>query len=250
MPPLPNRDCGLDILKRFTFINLDGGAEDVQKSARYTHLTFDCYGTLIDWRAGIERELARALGTVKLRGSQLLAAYVEAEKSQESVYKKYREVLRETIGSMSDILGVEVPGAAAREFAASVPKWPAFPDTAKFLREMGSRGFKRYILSNVDNDLLEETIEEHGLDIDGFVTAEDVGSYKPSPAHWIKFMEKTGTPRGRVLHCAQSVYHDIIPTQVMGIDSAWVNRYGEKLGPGIQPHFICDNLENLAKALG
>jgi len=222
----------------------------VQKGARFTHLTFDCYGTLIDWRAGIEHELARALGGVKLSGTRLLAAYVEAEKVQESTYKKYREVLRQTVVSMSDVLGVEVSDAAAREFAASVPKWPAFPDTAKFLRDMGSRGLKRYILSNVDNDLLEETVGEHGLDVDGFVTAEEVGSYKPNPAHWIKFMEKTSTQRTRLLHCAQSVYHDIIPTQIMGIASAWVNRYGEKLGSGIQPDFICDNLENLARALG
>jgi len=221
----------------------------VRESARFTHLTFDCYGTLIDWRAGIERELARSLGSVRLTGARLLAAYVEAEKSQESAYKKYREVLRETVVSMSEALGVEVSDAAAHEFAASVPRWPAFPDTANFLREMGSRGFKRYILSNVDNDLLEETIDVHGLDIDGFVTAEDVGSYKPNPAHWISFLEKTNIQRGKMLHCAQSVYHDIIPTQIMGIASAWVNRYGEKLGPGIQPDFISDNLENLARAL-
>jgi len=222
----------------------------VQKGQRFTHLTFDCYGTLIDWRTGIERELVRALGGVRLSGTRLLAAYVEAEKLQESTYKKYREVLRETVVSMSGVLGVEVSDAAAREFAASVPKWPAFVDTAKFLRDMGSKGLKRYILSNVDNDLLEETIREHGLDVDGYVTAEEVGSYKPNLAHWIKFMEKTSAQRTRVLHCAQSVYHDIIPTQIMGIASAWVNRYGEKLGPGIQPDFICDNLENLGRALG
>jgi len=223
----------------------------VQMSARFTHLTFDCYGTLIDWRAGIERELVRALGGgVKLGGSRLLAAYVESEKSQESAYKKYREVLRETVVSMSGVLGAEVTDSAAREFAASVPKWPAFPDTAKFLREAGSRGFKRYILSNVDNDLLEETISRHGLEVDGFVTAEEVGSYKPNPAHWIRFMDKTGTQKRSMLHCAQSVYHDIIPTQSMGISSAWVNRYDEKLGAGVEPSFICDSLENLARALG
>ena len=222
----------------------------MKKSTGFTHLTFDCYGTLIDWRAGIERELARALGSVKLSGQRLLAAYVEAEKSQESTYKKYREVLRETVVSMSGILAVEVTFAAAQEFAASVPRWPAFPDTAKFLREAGSKGFKRYILSNVDTDLLEETISRHGLEVDGYVTAEEVGSYKPNPAHWMRFMEKSGARKRSVLHCAQSVYHDILPTQSMGIASAWVNRYDEKLGPGVEPTIICDSLENLARALG
>ncbi|HYA55912.1 MAG TPA: HAD-IA family hydrolase [Nitrososphaerales archaeon] len=223
----------------------------MQKSARLTHLTFDCYGTLIDWRTGIEQELARALGGgVRLGGARLLDAYVEAEKSQESTYKKYGEVLRGTVISMSEVLGVEVTDSAAREFAASVPKWPVFQDTAKFLREIGSRGLGRYILSNVDNDLLEETIVRHGLEVDGFVTAEEVGSYKPNPAHWIRFMEKTGTHKGNILHCAQSVYHDIIPTQSMGIASAWVNRYDEKLDQGVEPLYICDSLENLARVLG
>ena len=220
------------------------------KSTRFTHLTFDCYGTLIDWRTGIERELTKALeGRVKLSGTHLLAAYVEAEKSQEATYRKYREVLQETVVSMSGVLGAEITDSAAREFAASVPKWPAFPDTARFLREAGSRGFKRYILSNVDNDILEETIKRHGLEVDGCVTAEEVGSYKPNPAHWIRFMAKTGIQKGSMLHCAQSVYHDIIPTQSMGIPSAWVNRYDEKLGPRVEPSYICDSLENLAGVL-
>ena len=222
----------------------------MQKSAGFTHLTFDCYGTLIDWRAGIERELARTVGGVKLGRPQLLAAYVEAEKSQESTYKKYREVLRETVISMSGVLGATVTNGAAQAFAGSVARWPAFPDSAGFLREMGSRGLKRYILSNVDNDLLEETVRRHGFEVDGFVTAEEVGSYKPRPGHWERFFQKTGAKREGVLHVAQSVYHDILPTQSMGIASAWVNRYDEKLGPGVEPLFICDSLENLAKALG
>jgi 2-haloacid dehalogenase len=236
-------------LTAFTLNNRGPSAGNVRARTEFTHLTFDCYGTLIDWRSGIERELVRAVGDVKLSGHQLLTAYVEAEKSQESTYKKYREVLRQTVVSMSEVLGVEVSGSAALEFADSVPEWPAFPDTAKFLREMGSRGYRRFILSNVDNDLLEETIHNHGLEVDGFVTAEEVSSYKPNLAHWIRFMEKTGTQKGKVLHCAQSIYHDIMPTQVLGIASAWVNRYGGALGSGIEPSYICDTLENLAQAL-
>jgi len=222
---------------------------NVRKSPMFTHLTFDCYGTLIDWRAGIESELVSALGDMKLSGQTLLAAYVEAEKSQESDYRRYREVLRRTVVSMSGTLGVAVTDAAARRFAGSVPKWPAFPDTAKFLRDMGSRGFKRYILSNVDNDILEETLRRQGLEVDGFVTAEEVGSYKPNPGHWEEFFKRTGAKRGELLHVAQSVYHDIIPAQSMGIASAWVNRYDEKLGLGVEPSFICDSLENLALLL-
>ena len=222
---------------------------NVHKSARFSHLTFDCYGTLVDWRVGIERELARTLGSLQLSGQRLLAAYVEAEKSHESTYKTYREVLRETVASMSGALGVTVTDTAAQEFAASVPSWPAFPDAAEFLRETGSKGFKRYILSNVDNDLLEETIRRNGLQVDGFITAQEVGSYKPRPAHWERFFQKTGAKKEGVLHVAQSVYHDIIPAQAMGLASAWVNRYNEPLPGATSPTFVTDSLAHLSELL-
>jgi len=217
---------------------------------RYRYLTFDCYGTLIDWKSGIEQELLAALGSTSIRGQELLDAYVEAEREQESGYKKYREVLRETVGSLSERLGVVVSAEAAGRFAQSVPRWPAFQDTAEFLREMGSRGYKRYILSNVDDDILEETVKANGLDVDGWVTAEEVSSYKPNPAHWLRFMQRTGAKKGDVLHVAQSVYHDIIPCQRMGIASAWVNRYNERMPLRPRPLFVSDSLAHLAGLLG
>jgi 2-haloalkanoic acid dehalogenase type II len=213
------------------------------------YLTFDCYGTLIDWRTGIERELRAAVGDIEVGGQDLLNAYVESEKKQEGVYKKYREVLRLTALSMSTRLGTKVTEKAAREFAGSVPRWPVFPDTNKFLGEMGSRGYKRFILSNVDNDLLEGTIKRSGLEVDGYVTAEEVGSYKPNPGHWKRFMEKTGAEKTDILHVAQSVFHDIVPTQAMGIRSAWVNRYHEPMPRGPQPQFVADTLAHLARIL-
>lgn len=221
----------------------------MREDPEFTHLTFDCYGTLIDWRAGIERELVSALGDLKIGGQKLLAAYVEAEKSQESEYRKYREILRGSVASLSGVLGAKVSDAAAREFAGSVPKWPAFPDTALFLREMGSKGYERYILSNVDNDLLEETIRRHGLEVDGFVTAEEVGSYKPKPGHWERFFKMTGARKDRVLHVAQSVYHDIVPARAMGLATAWVNRYHEPMPEAASPTLVTDSLAHLAELL-
>jgi 2-haloalkanoic acid dehalogenase type II len=216
---------------------------------KYRYLTFDCYGTLIDWRTGIESSLLAAIGDVGIKGQALLEAYVAAEKEEESTYKKYREVLRKTAISMSGRLGVDVTEEAARKFAASVPSWPVFADTAEFLREMGMRGYKRYILSNVDTDLLEETIRNHGLEVDGFVTAEEVGSYKPNTGHWLRFMKKTGAGKEEILHVAQSIYHDIIPTNEMGIASAWINRYDERMPEGAQPLFVSDSLAHLAETL-
>jgi 2-haloalkanoic acid dehalogenase type II len=216
---------------------------------KYRYLTFDCYGTLIDWRAGIESSLLAAVGEVRIRGKALLDAYVTAEKEEESTYKKYREVLRRTAISMSGSLGAEVTEESARRFAASVPTWPVFADTSEFLHEMGERGYMRYILSNVDTDLLDETIRNHRLEVDGFVTAEEVGSYKPNAGHWLRFMKKTGAGKEEVLHVAQSIYHDIIPTGGMGIASAWVNRYNEPMPEGIQPLFVSDSLAHLAESL-
>lgn len=215
----------------------------------YRYLTFDCYGTLIDWRTGIERELISALGPLHLRGQDLLNAYGTAERREEAEYKKYREVLRRSVLSMSRELGVKVSEEGARRFADSVPRWPAFPDTEKFLHDMGLKGLKRYILSNVDDDLLEGTIKNNRLEVDGFVTAEQVGSYKPRTGHWDEFLRRTGAAKQEVLHVAQSVYHDIIPTQGLGISSAWVNRYAEPLPAGASPLVISDSLAALASAL-
>ena len=216
---------------------------------RYRYLTFDCYGTLIDWRSGIEAGLRSSFGRLGLGGQELLGAYVEEEKVQESAYMKYREVLSRTALSIAGSLGVSMSRGAADRFAASVPDWPAFQDTRRFLRDMGSKGYQRYILSNVDNDLLEGTIRNNRLEVDGYVTAEEVGSYKPNPGHWKEFMRRTGAKREEMLHVAQSIFHDIIPTQRMRIGAAWVNRYHEGLSPDAAPLIISDSLKSLGELL-
>jgi len=214
----------------------------------FRFLTFDCYGTLIDWKTGIELSLKRAFGGFPLQGKGLLDVYVLAEKEEEKSYKKYREVLRNSAlrlrptHSAADL-------SAAEAFANSVPSWPAFPDTRRALRALGKSGYARYILSNVDTDLLEGTIRNNGLEVEGYVTAEEVGSYKPNPGHWLRFMRKTGTKKRDILHVAQSIYHDILPTQEMGIASAWVNRYREPLPANAHPAYIVDSLESLVKLL-
>jgi len=207
------------------------------------YLTFDCYGTLIDWKKGIEESLRASIGSLSVSGDQLMKAYLEAEKEEESTYKSYREVLAGSALRLSGPLGVRVDREAAESFAGSVPRWPAFPDTAEALKELGRRGYRRYILSNVDDDLLEGTIANNGLEVDGFVTAQQVGSYKPDPGHWEEFMKRTGARKEEMLHVAQSVFHDVVPTQELGIASAWVNRYSEPLPPGAAPAFIVDSME-------
>jgi 2-haloacid dehalogenase len=218
--------------------------------SEFRYLTFDCYGTLIDWRKGIEVALNKALGKLPMGGRDLQDAYEAAEKRQESDYKSYRQVLASTAGDLAAEFGVEAKPEALTKFAGSVPEWPAFPDTAEALRAMGRKGYKRYILSNVDTDLLRGTIQQNGLSVDGYVTAEECKSYKPAFGHWMRFMEKTGARKEEILHVAQSVYHDIVPTGRLGIASAWVNRYAQALPSGAAPIYICDSLASLVQLLG
>ena len=216
---------------------------------KYAYLTFDCYGTLIDWRAGIETALRSVLGDTGLGRDELLRRYVSAEQEEEKVYKKYRQVMENSIKSVSKDLGLAIDGGAARRFASSLPTWPAFPDSAEFLRETGRRGYRRYILSNVDKDLLRETLSNARLSVDGSVTAEDVTSYKPEENHWLEFMRRTGARRDQILHVAQSVYHDIVPTQRLGIASAWINRYGERFPKDASASIVSDDLAYLEDLL-
>jgi 2-haloacid dehalogenase len=217
--------------------------------SRFRYLTFDCYGTLIDWRTGIEAALNSALGKLPIKGHALLDAYEAAEKRQEDEYKGYRDVLASTAGDLAARFGMKADPRALARFAASVPEWPAFPDTAEALRALGKKGYKRYILSNVDTDLLNGTIARSKLSVDGFVTAEECKSYKPAFGHWIKFMDVTGAKKEEILHVAQSVFHDIAPTGKLGIASAWVNRYAQPLPAGAGPIYICDSLASLVPLL-
>jgi 2-haloacid dehalogenase len=228
-----------------------GHQEEVSEGRElgFEYLTFDCYGTLIDWKTGIAAALGGHLERTDLTPERILTAYLEAEKEEEGAYKLYRQVLRDTAISTAKRLGMRITESGAEEFATSVPSWPVFPDTVKALKSLGKAGYSRHILSNVDTDLLEETIRRNGLEIDGYVTAEEVRSYKPASAHWERFLEKTHSKKSRVLHVAQSVYHDILPTQAIGIASAWVNRYAEALPKRARPLYISDSLENLAALL-
>jgi 2-haloalkanoic acid dehalogenase type II len=215
----------------------------------FDYLTFDCYGTLIDWRSGIETALKKALGALPVSGTQLLDAYIEAEAKEEASYKLYRRVLADSATEVSKKFGRELDRSAADDFASSVPLWPAFGDTAEALKRLGRMGYERYILSNVDTDQLKQTVSRQGLEVDGFVTAEQTKSYKPVYGHWETFIERTGARKERILHVAQSIFHDIVPAGELGISSAWVNRYSQAIPQGVHPAFISDSLGHLADRL-
>jgi 2-haloacid dehalogenase len=217
---------------------------------KFTHLTFDCYGTLIDWRKGIETHLGQLLRMNGLASSvSVYPLYVKLEAEEEGKYKSYREILRDTAIKVAEHFRVPITESEAKLFAESVPSWPPFGDTVESLKELGKSGYKRVILSNIDRDLLKETILQNGLDVDGYITAEDVGSYKPSFGHWNRFFETYKASKGATLHVAQSTYHDIIPGSKLAICTAWINRYSEASPPGINPTYVLSDLRGLLKLL-
>ena len=215
---------------------------------KFTHLTFDCYGTLVDWRKGIETHLGELLRSNGLpSGVNVFPLYVKLEAEEEGQYKSYREILKDTAVKVAEHLNVSIAEREAKMFAASVPSWVPFSDTVESLRELGKRGHKRIILSNIDKDMLKETILQNSLEVDGYITAEDVGSYKPSPGHWNRFFDMYKANKETTLHVAQSIFHDIIPCSKLAISTAWVNRYNEAAPSGINPTYVFDDLSSLLR---
>ena len=213
---------------------------------KFTHLTFDCYGTLVDWRRGIETHLGELLRNNGLPlAVSVFPLYVKLEAEEEGQYKSYREVLKDTAVKVAEHLVVSIAEREAKMFAASVPSWLPFGDTVEGLRKLGRRGYKRVILSNIDKDILKETILRNSLDVDGYITAEDIGSYKPSPGHWNRFFETYKAGKETTLHVAQSVFHDIIPCSKLAISTAWINRYNEAAPQGINPTYVFDDIRSL-----
>ena len=191
--------------------------------------TFDCYGTLVDWNAG----LAGALG-----GEALLARYHEVEPAvqAESPGLSYREVMRESARR----LGVEA------DPAETLPGWPVFGDVRPELETARSRGWRLAILSNSDRDLIESSIDSIGVPFDLAIVASEIGSYKPAPHHWEAFADALG--RLPDVHVAQSHFHDVVPATALGIPTIWINRLDETPGPP-PPSRELPTLGDLAEAL-
>lgn len=199
---------------------------------RFEQLTFDCYGTLVDWRHGIVNAFAEAAapGTETPPADRLLALHARHEAEvQAGPYRSYREVLTETARRMATDLGIEAAFSSYGFLADSLPRWRIFPEVNRALAELARRGIRLGILSNVDDDLLAGTLEQLEAELDLLVTAERVRSYKPAAPHFERARECIGDRRW--LHVAQSWFHDVAPARRMGIPVAWINRLGES-SPG------------------
>jgi len=220
---------------------------------RFDLVTFDCYGTLVDWENGISGaflDAARADG-VSLDRTAVLAAYAEIEpRVEEETYRPYRDVLRETAVRVAARLGWRLPAERAGFLAESLPAWRPFSDTNPALRRLADAGCRLGILSNVDDDLLEGTRRRLEVPFDPIVTAAQVRSYKPGHVHFLEARRRL-PPDTRWLHAAQSFFHDVIPCRRLGIPVAWIDRKGQSTGRApasteIAPDARFDDLTGLA----
>jgi 2-haloacid dehalogenase len=202
---------------------------------RFTHLTFDCYGTIIDWEAGILAAVGPVLERhgASLGEAELLQLYARFEAEQEAgEYKPYRQVLAAVMESMGTELGFTPSEADLLALPESVGSWPPFADSVEALQRL-QMSFELVILSNIDDDLFAATEKLLGLEFDDVITAQQVGSYKPSTRIFEIALERLQVPRQQVLHVAQSLFHDHAPAKELGFKTAWVNRPSRCPGVGV-----------------
>jgi 2-haloacid dehalogenase len=187
-------------------------------------VTFDCYGTLIDWNGGIRRELARVFGEDK--ADERLDRYHEVEPTlQAGGDRSYREVMTAAMRALG------APEDKASGLAEALPSWDTFPEVQPALEDARSRGWKLAILSNTDRDFIDASMKRIGVPFELAIVASEIGSYKPGHTHWLRFFEETAAPRETHVHVAQSHFHDIVPADELGLRSIWINRQGEHREP-------------------
>jgi 2-haloacid dehalogenase len=203
-----------------------------------THVSFDCYGTLIDWEAGILAAALPALAAAGAKGvtpESLLRLYARHESAVESGgWRPYREVLAEVLRRIGVDFTATVDAAACAHFAASVGEWPPFADSVAALARLASR-FKLVILSNVDDDLFAGSARQLGAPFEAVITAQQVRSYKPGLAHFHAARDRLGLDAGNWLHVAQSLYHDHVPARSLGLRTVHVDRPSRLAGTGVAP---------------
>jgi len=189
--------------------------------------TFDCYGTLIDWNAGIRGVLRRLWPEADTE--PLLDLYHTLEpRVQAGRDLPYRQVGARTLRAIAAIEGHTLASDDEFALAESLPDWPAFPEVPAALAALRQRGWRLAILSNTDPELLAASLVHIGVPVDACITAAEAGSYKPAHGHWHSFFERTGADRARHVHVGASPFHDLAPAAQLGLAGVWINRLGEQ----------------------
>ena len=221
---------------------------------RFKVLTFDCYGTMIDWETGIFSALRPILAAHdrKIGDPALLELYSELEAAAEQgEYRRYRDVLQSVVRGVGERLRFSPTDAEARSLPESLKNWQPFPDTVEALRKLRSR-YQLAVLSNVDDDLFASTAPKLGVTFDHVITAQQAGCYKPCVRMFKLAEDRIGVSPEQWLHVGQSIYHDVVPAQSLGIATVWVNRPSPRPGAGAaaaasgRPDLEVPNLGTLA----
>ena len=223
---------------------------------RFEILTFDCYGTLINWEAGLLSALHRILSAhgKKIDDATLLKLYGDLEqRSEEGTFHPYHEVLESVVRRFGAELGFCPTAEEVQSLPRSLARWRPWPDTVGALRELKAR-YRLAIVSNVDDDLFAATRPQLGVEFDEVITAQQAQAYKPSLKMFELALSRIKAPAHRVLHVGQSLYHDVIPAQALGLATVWVNRPSARPGVGAvkaaeaKPDLTVGSLAELAAA--
>ncbi|MHB8214720.1 MAG: haloacid dehalogenase type II [Candidatus Sulfotelmatobacter sp.] len=224
--------------------------------SRFEVLTFDCYGTLINWEEGILRCLHRILADhgKDTDDATVLELYGDFEaRAEQGEYRRYREVLQSVVRLFGEQLEFSPTQAETQSLPESLATWKPWPDTVDALRQLQKR-FRLSIISNVDDDLFAATAPQLGVQFDDIITAQQAGAYKPSLNIFELALSRIGVPAHRILHVGQSIYHDVIPAQSLGLSTVWVNRPSPRAGVGAvkaahgQPELQVSSLAELVSA--
>jgi 2-haloacid dehalogenase len=200
-------------------------------------LTFDCYGTLIDWETGLRTALAAVFAAHGVRADLESALEVFAgleAAAEQGEYRPYKSILQAVLAGLGARLGFSPTADELQRFSASVKDWPAFPDSAPALQAL-HRTYRLAIVSNIDDDLFAFSAARLGVPFDWVITAQQVRSYKPSLRNFEEAFSRIAVPKNRILHVAQSLFHDIAPANRLGLPTVWVNRRKGQEGFGATP---------------
>lgn len=217
-------------------------------------LTFDCYGTLIDWESGILGAIKPILSAygVQIEDREIIEYYSKFEPAiQQQGYIKYREVLKKIVQQFGDRFGFVPTATEIESLPESLQNWQPFPDTIEALQQLKKK-YKLVIISNVDDDLFATTAKNLNIGFDEIITAEQAKSYKPSLNNFKLAFSRIGIPQAQILHVAASLYHDIIPARSLGLTTVWVNRNAQdstSLPKSSQPNLEVPDLRSLVSLI-
>lgn len=206
-------------------------------------ITFDCYGTLVDWRTGMRHSL-EIIAPGDSEAMLSLHREVEGDIEINEPYQSYRQVLAKSVRRMAEKVGLTTQAGDEEILAATLPFWPLYKDTNAALTELKAQGWKLAILSNVDRDLIVGTLRHFNVLFDLVVTAQDVRSYKPADAHARRFLEITGVQKQNWLYAAVNHQYDLVPGHALGANCVWINREAEQ---NANTDFLLGNLSGMAE---